>query len=271
MSEKSHAYYLANRDRIRARNIAWRAAHPEKRALYRKRYRKAHPEQEAARKKRYRKLHPEKARACARRHAEKYPEYAAQWQKKNPEKMRAYAKKWYAKNAEKIRARYRDLPPEKKAKIAAAMRAYREADPERYRYLNRRWKSENREKQRAAKKKWWAKKGKHDPRIKFEKGIRKAMKAALRRGRCGDALGKFVTRFGYTGAQLRAHLERQFTRGMSWGNYGEWHVDHILPLASFNLSSAGDADFKAAWALTNLRPMWAKANISKGSKRLTLL
>jgi hypothetical protein len=76
---------------------------------------------------------------------------------------------------------------------------------------------------------------------------------------------------GYSTADLRAHLERQFVKGMSWDNYGEWHVDHIVPVASFKFESADDPEFQACWALTNLRPMWAAENIRKSNKRTHLL
>jgi Uri superfamily endonuclease len=75
----------------------------------------------------------------------------------------------------------------------------------------------------------------------------------------------------FTVEELMRHLQRQFLPGMNWENYGRWHVDHILPLASFNYQSAADPEFKVAWALTNLRPMWARENISKGAKRLHLV
>jgi len=80
---------------------------------------------------------------------------------------------------------------------------------------------------------------------------------------------------GYSLADLMQHIERQFLRGMTWGNYGrgdgKWHIDHILPKSSFAFASADDLEFKACWALTNLRPMWGKDNISKHAKRLYLL
>jgi len=76
---------------------------------------------------------------------------------------------------------------------------------------------------------------------------------------------------GFTVDQLIDHLERQFTKGMSWENIGEWHIDHIVPLASFNYTKETDPDFKAAWALSNLRPLWASENIRKHAKRLHLI
>lgn len=76
---------------------------------------------------------------------------------------------------------------------------------------------------------------------------------------------------GYTVDQLRTHIERQFVRRMGWHNMHLWHVDHIIPLSSFSFSAPEDDGFKAAWALTNLRPMWAIDNIKKSNKRLVLL
>ena len=75
-----------------------------------------------------------------------------------------------------------------------------------------------------------------------------------------------ISALGYTVADLQAHLERQFTKGMSWENIGEWEVDHIVPVSSFNITSTEDADFKACWALSNLRPVWRAVNRSKGAK-----
>lgn len=71
---------------------------------------------------------------------------------------------------------------------------------------------------------------------------------------------------GYTLDALRAHLESRFLPGMSWENFGEWHVDHVRPLASFSFVSPADSDFRAAWALSNLQPLWALDNIRKGAR-----
>lgn len=76
---------------------------------------------------------------------------------------------------------------------------------------------------------------------------------------------------GYGWDELRPHLERQFTKGMSWDNYGEWHIDHIVPLSSFDVSGPDDPAIRAAWALTNLRPLWAKDNRVKSGKRTHLI
>jgi hypothetical protein len=53
---------------------------------------------------------------------------------------------------------------------------------------------------------------------------------------------------------------------MDWSNYGDWEIDHIIPLVRFSYGSVDDADFSAAWALSNLRPLWQRDNASKRRK-----
>jgi len=71
---------------------------------------------------------------------------------------------------------------------------------------------------------------------------------------------------GYSIRDLMKHLEKQFTAGMSWANYGEWHIDHIIPVSKFNFTSTDDFDFKRCWALSNLQPLWASENVRKHAK-----
>ena len=68
---------------------------------------------------------------------------------------------------------------------------------------------------------------------------------------------------------LLTHLESRMLPGMSWENYGAsgWHVDHIQPLTAFDFYMT--AEVKAGVHFTNLQPLWADWNISKGgAKRL---
>jgi hypothetical protein len=69
---------------------------------------------------------------------------------------------------------------------------------------------------------------------------------------------------GCSTAQFKKHLESQFKRSMTWENYGtEWHVDHILPCASFDHTNPRQV--AQCWHWTNLAPLDAKKNIDKGS------
>jgi hypothetical protein len=64
--------------------------------------------------------------------------------------------------------------------------------------------------------------------------------------------------------QLKKHLEKKFTKGMSFSNYGKWHIDHIRPCVRFDLSKPSEQ--AKCFNYTNLQPLWAKENLSKGEK-----
>lgn len=72
---------------------------------------------------------------------------------------------------------------------------------------------------------------------------------------------------GYTVEEFVVHIERQFTKGMTWGNLSEWQIDHIIPISTAQTVD----DVVALNQLSNLRPMWAKENNAKKDKRLSLL
>lgn len=74
-----------------------------------------------------------------------------------------------------------------------------------------------------------------------------------------------MTHVGCTLEELKKWLEGKFKRGMTWKNYGKhWHVDHILPCASFD---HGDpSQLAQCWHFTNLQPLKAKENLSKSNK-----
>lgn len=78
---------------------------------------------------------------------------------------------------------------------------------------------------------------------------------------------------GFSIAELRNHMERQFTRGMTWEKFkgGEIHIDHIIPISAFNIRELGDEEWRSCWCLSNLRPAWAEANLKKSNKIFYLL
>lgn len=69
---------------------------------------------------------------------------------------------------------------------------------------------------------------------------------------------------GYTKEDLVSHIESNFKPGMSWDNYGDWHIDHIVPIVVF--IKKGVECPKKINALENLQPLWAIENLSKGDK-----
>jgi hypothetical protein len=89
------------------------------------------------------------------------------------------------------------------------------------------------------------------------------IKNSLGNGKNGRSWESLV---GYTVADLMAHLEAKFLPGMSWDNRGEWHIDHRRPLTSFSFQTPDDPQFREAWALSNLQPLWAGDNLRKGGR-----
>jgi hypothetical protein len=67
---------------------------------------------------------------------------------------------------------------------------------------------------------------------------------------------------GYSAYDFKLHIEKLFLSGMTWENWGEWHIDHIKPVSSFDKKE----DPKIVNSLTNIQPLWAKDNIIKSDK-----
>lgn len=102
-----------------------------------------------------------------------------------------------------------------------------------------------------------------DPLFKLERNLRARLYHALKNQKADK---KYRTK-QLTGCELpflKEYFESKFTEGMSWENHGEWHVDHIRPCCSFNLTN--EEEQKACFHYTNLQPLWAKDNLSKGGK-----
>lgn len=167
---------------------------------------------------------------------------------------------------------YRSLSPEKRARLKAMIRDWTQRNKERCKINKANWNKRNPEKYRAIKRNNLKNRAKNNPGFKIGRSMRKGMRDWLDgAAKKTQPIGKFQTRLGYSPAELAAHIERQFLKGMTWANYGDWHIDHIIPLSSFTITGVDDPNFAAAWALSNLRPLWATDNISKGNQRLTLL
>ena len=98
--------------------------------------------------------------------------------------------------------------------------------------------------------------------------LRKCVETAIRRSLKGNKkYGKSWEKIlGYSFQELKSHLSRKFKPGMTFANFGKWHIDHILPVSKFNFSSYQHMDFHKCWALSNLQPLWAEDNNRKNAK-----
>jgi hypothetical protein len=109
---------------------------------------------------------------------------------------------------------------------------------------------------------------KQNPAFTLNERMSVMVRTSLATGKQGKSWKDLVE---FSVVDLERHLERQFVPGMSWDNRSDWHIDHIVPLASFTFKSADDPEFRAAWALTNLRPLWKADNLKKNAQRLFLI
>lgn len=171
-------------------------------------------------------------------------QYYKDYRKKNKEKYDAYQKQYREENRGEIAARARAWKGENKEKIAASQKEYAQEN-----------KAGLAEYQRG--------RCRTDPEFRLKKNLRCRLWHALK----GQGATKDSTTMKLTGCSvdaLTSHLESQFTEGMTWENYGEWHVDHIRPCASFDLTI--DKEQKICFNYSNLQPLWAKDNLSKSDK-----
>jgi hypothetical protein len=200
---------------------------------------------------------------------EKAKEDLAKWKLENPEKLL----EMNLRRAQKDKVRYKTDAEflEKRRKCARdCARRKRNNDPsfaQKKNEATKRWMQENPEWVRNyAKKK--RERLKSCPQAKIMASVRKRVISALK----GQSKGvKTADLIGAPIELVRAHIESQFKDGMTWENWGrgwngarEWHLDHIRPLASFDLTN--QEQLKQAVHYTNLQPLWAKENLIKGAK-----
>jgi hypothetical protein len=167
----------------------------------------------------------------AEQNADRIREQRRQYRLRSSELRKQAMRDWYSKNAET-------------AKLAA--KAYREA---------------NREKLAARAREYRKQRRISDPiydltiRIRCLINVKLWVKGFTKKSKTYEILGCSYDEFAW-------HLESQFCEGMSWSNRSDWHIDHIVPIAS----ALTEDDVVRLNHYTNLRPMWASDNLKKGSR-----
>lgn len=163
-------------------------------------------------------------------------------------------KKWREKNKEKLSENHK---------------IWSEKNREHLREYHTKWRDENREELNGYKRVYEKTKKDSDPSYRLACYTRTAVYTCLKE----RDVTKYKSTFDllpYSLEELILHLESQFKEGMTWDNYGEWHVDHIKPMVSFNIQSPEDKSFQECWSLNNLQPLWGVENLSKGSRYLLI-
>jgi hypothetical protein len=160
----------------------------------------------------------------------------------------------------------RNYPKYRDKKLQTSKTWYQENKQHRKEYLKQ-YREKNIDKIRETKRNYEKYRKSTDPIYKLISNFRTAIYIVLKENKL-DKYSNYFNMVGYSALDLKEHLEKRFIDGMTWENYGEWHIDHIKPISSFVFESVDDKEFKECWSLNNLQPMWGVENIKKSNKLL---
>ena len=167
------------------------------------------------------------------------------WLEKNRDHCKEKAAKWYAENKD----RANEYRTQNKEKIAKRMAEWRKNKRDHIKLYKAKYNKEIQSK---------------DINYRLLHNLRSRLQQAVK----GKKWAKTVDLVGCDIPTLKAHLESKFTSEMNWENYGRkgWHIDHIIPCDSFNLSLKEEQ--QKCFHYTNLQPLWWYDNCVK-SNRIT--
>lgn len=179
-------------------------------------------------------------RAYSQENREKINALQRQYVSRNKEVVRQRKKAFYVKNREKILEKHKSYYQETRSKRLE----YRQLNKAKIRvYENNRYQT--------------------TPQYRIAITLRARVRDALKRGHKSARTEELL---GITFPEFKRYLEGKFRLGMSWDNYGEWEIDHITPLSSFDLSTGEEQ--RKAFHYTNTQPLWMKENRLKSAKLL---
>lgn len=227
-------YSLEQKKKNAERRKKWILLHPEYAKKYAHKYYLTHKEKIKATILLYNKTHRKQINKLSRK-----------WQRKNitPEVQH----KRYLKNREKI------LMQNKKYRETHKLKCYKAME---------KWRKKNKQKWAKIRSKYRAKR-RTIPAKQIEDSLRSRLRQTLSNHIKSASTIDLV---GCSFEFLIGYLEAKFKKGMSWENYGEygWHIDHVKPCCKFDLSK--EKEQRECFHYTNLQPLWAKDNLSKGGK-----
>ena len=173
------------------------------------------------------------------------------------QKQKESHKKYYLENKEKIRERERIYVKKNKEKIKEKAKQYRLNNKEKIKEYHKNHNLNNRDK----KNEYYNNKRLLDNLFDLKIRIRQSIRVTLKRqnfnknSKTSEILGCSIQEF-------KNYLELQFTKGMSWENVGEWHLDHIYPVSL----AKSEEELIRLNHYTNFQPLWAKDNLQKSNK-----
>lgn len=187
----------------------------------------------------------EKVAESQRKWRAKNPDYAKDYQQS--EKRKEYQKQYYKQHSNAYKDRKKQWRKDHPEQEAQARKAYIEKNKKEINKYHSLWKAKKRE---------------TDIYYKLKENTSRRIRYELNTLLKGKKTKRTTAYIGCTIDALKTHLEKQFTDGITWENYGSiWHIDHIIPCATWNL--ADEFENNCCWNYRNLQPMLASVNQSK--------
>ena len=224
-------YQLENKDKIREQRKIYYQENKEKIKIASNMFYKENKEKIAE----YHKIHNQDKK-------EEIKIYNKKYNQENKEKKAEYQKIYYQENKEKVRLRQKTYYQENKEKLSEKQKIYNQENKD---IINK-------------------KKNKYNNSSPIRK-IKTRLRGRLRKFFIYKGYKKKNSTEGILGANwktVESFMEAKFEDGMNWDNIGEWHIDHIIPLSS----AETEQETIKLCHYTNLQPLWAFDNLSKGNK-----
>jgi hypothetical protein len=182
----------------------------------------------------------------------------------NREKILLRVKNYREENIDFIRVKENDRSKKKYQKDPNKYKIYYEKNKETILTYKKEWSEKNKEKVKVKRSLYHSLRLKNDVIFRLKCIMRSRLLSFLK-SRNITKKNKTFDIVGCTPEFLKEHLETQFIDGMSWDNRSEWHIDHIIPLSS----AKTEEELYKLCHYSNLQPLWAGDNLSKGNKVFT--
>jgi len=194
------------------------------------------------------------------RNAEKIILKNKEYQTNTKEKVLEYQREYYQENKDKVLTKCKIYRDSHKEEIEAYQQNYADENKEKISKRKKEYRRKNIDKIRARMRKYTREKRASDLQFRLASILRSRINKVTK-GQC--KAGSAVRDLGCSIKEFKNYIEEQFQSGMTWENYGKWHIDHIKPLSIFDLTDRGQ--FLEACNYKNLQPMWANDNIRKSN------
>lgn len=199
-------------------------------------------------------------KVCGAAHSKKYRKDNAERYK---ELKRASDRRYYEKNSEELIKKVGARTEKNKDKVRIYQAEYREKNWDDLRAYQQR--EDIKAKNLKSKNRSYHEKNKHDPIWKLKHSLRSGTYRALKYGHKPAKTLEFLK---CSVEDFKLHIEKQFTEGMTWENWGKladhWNLDHILPINHFDFTNEGSWD--KCFHYTNFQPLWWRDNLEKFDK-----